>query len=120
MSRGGYVQGWLCPGGGYVQGVVMSGGWLCPGGGYVQGVGTMPPQGKGPRDTVGKQVVRILLECFVVLDCGLCEQIIITLLFSEAGAIKELFVETPQRLSQICGIKSIDQLENVHYLLICF
>ena len=59
---GGYVQGgwvylWVCLGNGYVQG------WVCP------GVGTFPlGMGSGiPQDTVGKWVVHILLECFLVI-----------------------------------------------------
>ena len=39
MSRGVAIQGWVCPGGGYVLGVGISRGWVFPGGGYVQEVG---------------------------------------------------------------------------------
>ena len=78
------VRGSVCPGVG-----VFGSGWVCPGagtsgvGGYVQGwiptLLDMRSQGGGgypppppdmepgiPRDIVGKQVVCILLECFLV------------------------------------------------------
>ena len=69
-SKGGYIQGvrgWVCPDGGYAQR-----------GGYVQVYPPTYPLDKEPRgwiptpppelwDTVGKRVVRIPLESFLVL-----------------------------------------------------
>ena len=74
MSRGcwacpevGTFRGWVCPLAGYIQKVGMSRRWVCPSGvhpapwtwdiGY-HGI---------PWDTVGKQAVRILQECFLVV-----------------------------------------------------
>ena len=65
--------GWVCPGGGYVWG------WVCPRGDWYPDMGpgravdTHPPLAMGPGipgDTVGKRVVRILLECFLVVVFG--------------------------------------------------
>ena len=53
---------WVCPGLGMSRGKFMSG-----------GTHALPLPGMGPRDTVDKQAIRILLECFLVLDCGLSE-----------------------------------------------
>ena len=51
------------------RGLGMSRGWVCPWGGYAQGVGTHSPlhmEPVIPWDTVGKRAVRILLECVLV------------------------------------------------------
>ena len=51
-------------------GVCLSTGCLSRGGGYVRGWVVPPPRYMGPgilRDTVEKRVVRILLECFLVM-----------------------------------------------------
>ena len=66
----------VCIGGSASRGGLPSGGWADPpkpptGGGWVaaSGGGQTPPEIHGiVRDTVNKQAVRILLECFLVCN----------------------------------------------------
>ena len=65
---GGYIWGWLCKRV-CLEWVDMSGGWvLTPPGMGPQGVLTPSPRHGIQWDMVGKRTVRILFECFLVVD----------------------------------------------------